>query len=280
MIWTVVSFKQALGFRKFICVPLAIAFSFAPISSILSLPAYGANEETIQLQTQIDLLQQQMIQMKRLLDENTGLMQHLLEQNTHAIRQQADRAAQVDRMYGQIQALNDTLHELSLNLAKLSKKVEDTQAAQRSIARQQFQAQQDQMQVEASPSDVRCKNPLHDYDDGNNDLAAQEFSDYIKFYRNTELAEIAYFCLAGIDYKAGDFENAIANYDLLLQEFPNRDNSAAARLKKGFALLELGKDDDGIAELRQVIQRYPRTNEASLALGKLDEYIRDKSYGW
>jgi len=280
MIWTVVSFKQALGFRKFICVPLAIAFSFAPISSILSLPAYGANEETIQLQTQIDLLQQQMIQMKRLLDENTGLMQHLLEQNTHAIRQQADRAAQVDRMYGQIQALNDTLHELSLNLAKLSKKVEDTQAAQRSIARQQFQAQQDQMQVEASPSDVRCKNPLHDYDDGNNDLAAQEFSDYIKFYPNTELAEIAYFCLAGIDYKAGDFENAIANYDLLLQEFPNRDNSAAARLKKGFALLELGKDDDGIAELRQVIQRYPRTNEASLALGKLDEYIRDKSYGW
>lgn len=280
MIWTVVSFKQALGFRKFICVPLAIAFSFAPISSILSLPAYGANEETIQLQTQIDLLQQQMIQMKRLLDENTGLMQHLLEQNTHAIRQQADRAAQVDRMYGQIQALNDTLDELSLNLAKLSKKVEDTQAAQRSIARQQFQAQQDQMQVEASPSDVRCKNPLHDYDDGNNDLAAQEFSDYIKFYPNTELAEIAYFCLAGIDYKAGDFENAIANYDLLLQEFPNRDNSAAARLKKGFALLELGKDDDGIAELRQVIQRYPRTNEASLALGKLDEYIRDKSYGW
>jgi len=280
MIWTVVSFKQALGFRKFICVPLAIAFSFAPISSILSLPAYGANEETIQLQTQIDLLQQQMIQMKRLLDENMGLMQQLLEQNTHAIRQQADRAAQVDRMYGQIQALNDTLDELSLNLAKLSKKVEDTQAAQRSIARQQFQAQQDQMQVEASPSDVRCKNPLHDYDDGNNDLAAQEFSDYIKFYPNTELAEIAYFCLAGIDYKAGDFENAIANYDLLLQEFPNRDNSAAARLKKGFALLELGKDDDGIAELRQVIQRYPRTNEASLALGKLDEYIRDKSYGW
>ena len=36
----------------------------------------------------------------------------------------------------------------------------------------------------------------------------------------------------------------------------------AADLKKGLALIELGQKDEGVAELRHVIQRYPRSNEA------------------
>jgi len=40
-------------------------------------------------------------------------------------------------------------------------------------------------------------------------------------------------------------------------------------LKKGFSLIELGKQDDGIAELRRVIQRYPKSNEALQARERL-----------
>jgi TolA-binding protein len=40
-------------------------------------------------------------------------------------------------------------------------------------------------------------------------------------------------------------------------------------LKKGLALIELGKTDDGIAQLRHVIQRYPRSNEALQAKDRL-----------
>jgi len=40
-------------------------------------------------------------------------------------------------------------------------------------------------------------------------------------------------------------------------------------LKKALALIELGQKDDGIAELRHVIQRYPRTNEALQARERL-----------
>ena len=55
----------------------------------------------------------------------------------------------------------------------------------------------------------------------------------------------------------------------MLQNFPSGNKAAAAQLKKGFALIELGKQDDGVNELRRLIQRYPRSNEALQARERL-----------
>jgi tol-pal system protein YbgF len=262
-------------------IPLALAIFF----TIWIAPAFGANKDIIELQTQVAALQQQMTQMKQSFDERMGVMRNLLEQNTDAAhkvtaaieslqasinKQQQDRAGQVDQISGQIQALNDTMDELKVRLAKLSKQFEDMQAAQQSMAQQQTQAQQQQQAMaQAPPPDVLYNNALRDYNGGKNDLAGQEFNDYIKFYPNTDLAGNAYFYLAEIQYKAGDYQSAIANYDLVLQNFPSGNKAAGAQLKKGFALLELGKQDDGIQELKHVIQRYPRTNEATQARERL-----------
>ena len=248
-------------------------------------PAYGVNKDLIELQTQVTALQQQMTQMKQSFDERMGVMRNLLEQNTDAAnkvtaainglqasinKQQQDRAGQVDQISGQIQALNDTMDELKVRLAKLSKQFEDMQAAQQSMAQQQTQVQQQQQAIAQAPApDVLYNNALRDYNGGNNDLATQEFNDYIKFYPNTDLAGNAYFYLAEIQYKAGDYKSAISNYDLVLQNFPSGNKAAGSQLKKGFALIELGKVDEGSQELRHIIQRYPRTNEATQARDRL-----------
>jgi tol-pal system protein YbgF len=253
---------------------------------ILSIaPAYGASKEIIELQTQVTQLQQQMTAMTRSFDERMGVMKNLLEQNTDAAnkvsaaigglqasinKQQQDRSGQVDQISGQIQALNDTMDELKVRLAKLSKQLEDMQAAQQSLAAQQAQAQQQAQAIAQAPApDVLYNNALRDYTGGNNDLATQEFNDYIKFYPNTDLAGNAYFYLAEIQFKAGDYQKAVVNYDLVLQNFPSGNKAAAAQLKKGFALLELGNEDEGVQELKHVIQRYPRTNEAIQARDRL-----------
>lgn len=253
--------------------------------SLAVMPAFGANRDIVQLQTQVDQLQQQMTQMKQSFDERMGVMRNLLEQNTDAAnkvatainglqssinKQQQDRAAQVDQISGQIQSLNDTMDELKVRLAKLSKQFEDMQASQQSMAAQQSQAQQQAQQMSQAPApDVLYNNALRDYNGGKNDLAVQEFNDYIKFYPNTDLAGNAYFYLAEIAFKAGDFKNAVANYDLVVQNFPSGNKAATAQLKKGYALLEMGKDDEGTQELKHVIQRYPRTTEATQARERL-----------
>jgi tol-pal system protein YbgF len=248
-------------------------------------PAYGANKDIVELQTQVTQLQQQMTQMKQSFDERMGIMRNLLEQNTDATnkvttainglqasinKQQQDRSGQGDQLSGQIQALNDTMDELKVRLTKLSKQLEDMQTAQQSMATQQSQAQQQAQAIAQAPApDVLYNNALRDYNGAKNDLAIQEFNDYIKFYPNTDLAGNAYFYLAEIQFKAGDYQKAVPNYDLVLQNFPSGNKAAAAQLKKGYALLELGKEDEGTQELKHVIQRYPRTNEATQARERL-----------
>src|SRR5215470_18749536 len=165
-------------------------------------PAYGANKEMVQLQTQVQQLQEQMTAMKTSFDERMGVMKNLVEQNTDVAnklntsikdlqtaitKSQQDRAGQVDQISGQIQSLNDTMDEIKVRLAKVSKQLEDMQSAQQSLAAQQAQQQQQaQAMAQAPPPDVLYNNALRDYNGGKADLATQEFSDYIKFYPNTD----------------------------------------------------------------------------------------------
>src|SRR6201984_3291855 len=247
--------------------------------------AHGASEEQVQLQTHAQQLKEQMAAMKQSFDERMGVMKNLVEQNTdasnkttaaiHALqntlqKQQGDAAGHVDQLSGQIQALNDTMDELKVRLAKVSKQLEDMQSTQQSLAASQSAAQaQAQAQAQAPPPDVLYANALRDYNGGNNDLASKEFSDYVKFYPNTDLAGNAYFYMGELQFRAANYQQAVTSYDQVLQNFPSGNKAASAQLKKGFALIEMGQKDDGVTELRHLIQRYPKTNEALQARERL-----------
>ena len=248
-------------------------------------PARSANKDMVQLQTQVQQLQEQMTAMQRSFDERMGVMKNLVEQDTDAVnkvanalgslqtalqKQQADGGGKVDQLSGQIQALNDTMDEIKARLSKVTKQLEDMQSAQQSIQAQQSQQQvAQQAAASAPPPDVLYNNGLRDYTGGKSDLASQEFSDYVKFYPNTDLAGNSYFYLGELQFKAGNYQQAVQSYDQVLQNFPSGNKAASAQLKKGFALLELGKQDDGVAELRHVVQRYPRAPEAMQAKERL-----------
>jgi tol-pal system protein YbgF len=248
-------------------------------------PAWGVNKETIQLQTQVQQLQEQMTAMQRSFDERMGVMKNLVEQDTDAVnkvaaaltalqttlqKQQGDSGTRVDQLSGQIQSLNDTLDELKARLAKVSKQLEDLQASQQSQAAQTAQQQAQQQAVAAAPPpDVLYNNALRDYNGAKNDLAIQEFSDYVKFYPNTDLAGNCYFYLGEIQFRQGNYQQAAQSYDQVLQNFPTGNKTASAQLKKGFSLIELGKQDDGVLELRHLIQRYPHSPEALQARDRL-----------
>jgi len=247
----------------------------------ISTPAWSVSKEMVQLQASVDDLKAQMTQMKQSFDERMGIMKNLMDQNTDTMnkvgsavnslqgliqKQQGDSATHGDQLSGQIQALNDSIDELKARLAKVSKQLEDMQSAQQSIAAQQAQQAQ---QAAAPPPDVLYNNALRDFNAAKNDLAVQEFRDYIKYYPNTDLAGNAYYYVADIEYRQGNYQQAAKDYDEVLQNFPSGNKAAAAQLKKGFALIELGQKDDGVGELRHVIQRYPRSPEATQAQDKL-----------
>lgn len=261
---------------------------FIALSSVLWLgltPAWGVSKEIIQLQTQVQQLQEQMTAMQRGFNERMGVMNNLVQQDADSVnklssainalqqtlqKQQSDGGSKIDQLSGQIQALNDTMDEIKVRLAKVTKQLEDMQAAQQSIQAQQAtqQAAADAAK-NAPPPDVLYNNALRDYNGGKMDIASGEFSDYIKFYPNTDLAGNAYFYLGELQFKGGNYQQAVQSYDQVLQNFPGGNKAASAQLKKGFALIELGKQDDGVAELRHVVQRYPHSPEALQARDRL-----------
>src|SRR5215469_9556479 len=182
---------------------------------LASTPAWAVNRELVELQTQVQQIQDQMTALKQSLDERMGVIKNLMDQNTDSInkvtsaitnmqvtlqKQQSDTNNHVDQLSGQLQALNDSLDELKARLGKVTKQLEDMQAAQQTLAAQANQqaaaAQEQQKAMAALPPDVLYNNALRDYNGGNMDLARQEFNDYVKNYASTDLAGNAYFYLA------------------------------------------------------------------------------------
>jgi tol-pal system protein YbgF len=120
-------------------------------------------------------------------------------------------------------------------------------------------------------SDTLYQNALRDFTTGKYDLAREEFGDYVLHYPSTDLASNAQFYLGEISYAQADYKDAIAQYNLVLANYPQSYKLAASLLKKGFAELELGMKATGTKELREVVRRFPGADEARRAQAKLKE---------
>lgn len=249
--------------------------------------AFAQKKEVIQLQTQVQLLSDQLTQMRQSIDERLGVMRSLVEQSSDNMnkmseavaamqktlaQQNTDTQSRVEQVSGQIQTLNDSVDEMKARFAKLQKQFDDIQASQQNLTSPSAigaTGPGGMAQNSAPPPDVLYNNALRDYNAGRYDLAVQQFGDYVKFYGNTDLAGNAQFYMADIEYRQGNFEAAVRDYDKVLEQFPGGNKAAAAQLKKGFALLELGQRDNGVRELNALVNRFPRSMEAQQARDRL-----------
>ncbi|MGH9367902.1 MAG: tetratricopeptide repeat protein, partial [Thermoanaerobaculia bacterium] len=70
-------------------------------------------------------------------------------------------------------------------------------------------------------------------------------------------------------YAQKKFPEAVADFDRLLKQWPRSDKTAAALLKKGYALQELGQKAEAVVQLQYVVHEYPASEEARLAKARL-----------
>jgi tol-pal system protein YbgF len=120
-------------------------------------------------------------------------------------------------------------------------------------------------------SDTLYQNALRDFTTGKYDLARQEFGDYVKQFPNTDLASNAQFYLGEISYQQGEYKDAIAQYNVVLTNYPQSYKQGASLLKKGLAEVEMGSKATGIRDLREVVRRFPGTDDSRRAQAKLKE---------
>ena len=110
-----------------------------------------------------------------------------------------------------------------------------------------------------------------DYARKNYDLSIQGFLEYLRLYRDTDLADNAqYWVGEGLQAQA-KYEDAVNAFNALLRDFPASDKIPDARYKKGVALEALGRKSQAILEYRFVVERFPNAPAARLAREKLGQ---------
>jgi tol-pal system protein YbgF len=275
------------------------AFLAGALGSLLFSPApVGAvAREIIELQRDVTALLQGQKDISSSLDQKHATIKTLLDQNTSAIGGlnnvmgnlqkavqdvQANSGARLDSMSTQVQALSDNLEEVKVRLGKLNQQLADVQNTLQTIdsklatagapASSSAPGSATSPAAGSQPSaDTLYSNGLRDITGGKYDLARQEFLDYLKYYPDTDLASNAQFYLGEISFAQKQYGQAATEYEKVFVNYPKSFKLAPAHLKRGLALLEIGQKVSAVRELREVIRRYPGTDEEKRARAKLHE---------
>jgi tol-pal system protein YbgF len=212
---------------------------------------------------------------------------------------QANSGTRLDTMSTQVQGLSDNLEEIKSRIGKLNQQLVDLQNSVQSIDARLAggtpapgnmptggapSSPSGSGGIASSPAGARAadagpapsadtlySNGLRDITSGKYDLARSEFQDYLHYYGDTDLASNAQFYLGEIAYSQKNYEVAVGEYDKVLNNYPKSFKLAPARLKKGMALIELGQKNAGVKELREVVKRYPGTEEERRARARLKD---------
>ncbi len=112
-------------------------------------------------------------------------------------------------------------------------------------------------------------NAYRDYLGGNYDIALQEFSDFVKYFNETQFAPNSQFYIGNIYYKKQDYPNALQAFDAVLEHYTDNPKTAGAHFWKGKTLLAMGKRDAAAKEFREIVSKYPTSDVAPQAKTEL-----------
>lgn len=271
------------------------------------LAAYGQKKEMVELQRDVALLQDQMRTLQRSQDEKlaqlTLLIQQALEASNKAntsmavlqnslserIGEQAKSmvapvqgvGTKVDQMSDEFRSVREAVADLTARMGKLDAKLTDLNTAISTLRNPPAAPAPTggvgitgaQGGASGPPpgasAEATYQSAYRDMQGGQMDLALQEFSDYLKWFPDTEYAPNAQFYMGDLYLRKGDAENAIAAFDTVLERYPENNKTPDARYMKGRALVQAGKPTAAAQEFREIIKRYPEKDVAAKAKAQL-----------
>jgi len=253
-------------------------------------PAFPVAKEILQLQRDIAQLQEQVRSLQRGFDAELAKTQQLLNQNLEAagrlstglvllektvlgqekvlVAPVANVSVRVDTLAGQFQALRDTVEELNSRLAKLQQQAVDIKNIVSAIPPPAPAPTASVPSQPATPpvsAETLWRNNMRDFQAGNYNLAGPGFADYIKMFPSTDQAAEAQYYLGEIFLQQGQFAEAVAAYDVVLERYPENRRTPDAQFRKGLSLLKQGKRDMAAREFRELVRKFPRSPAAGQA---------------
>ena len=210
---------------------------------------------------------------------------------------QANSGTRLETMSTQVQGLSDNLEEIKSRLGKLNQQLVDVQNSIQNLDAKissgaaapatgganttptagNVPPATSAPPTAAAPSgpapsaDLLYSNGLRDIQSGKYDLARSEFQDYLKYYGSTDLASNAQFYIGEIYYRQKNYQQAISEYDKVINNYPKSFKLAPARLHRATSMLALGQKSSAIRELREITKLFPGSEEDRYARAQLKE---------
>ena len=270
-------------------------------------PAGAVSREIVQLQDQVDQVLHGQQDLRSAMDANNAMLKVMIQQTSDAVNGlsanmkelqknvqevQANSGSRIEALSTQSQGTADNLQDVQARVGKLSQQLTDIQNLLQSIdgkvsgsvtgaapggvptsgapgGTSQSQPMPGGPAPSAVSSQTLYQNALRDFNGGKNDLARQEFGDYIKNFPSDDLASNAQFYLGEIAYGQADYQGAITEYDKVINNYPKSYKLAGAMLKKAQAYQEMGQKATAARQYHEVIRRFPGTDEAHRAEARL-----------
>ncbi len=108
------------------------------------------------------------------------------------------------------------------------------------------------------------------FDNGDLEGARVEFQQFLKRFPKSASADAAQFWIAEVYYRQKWYEKAILEYQKVIEGYPKGNKIQAALLKQGFSFFNLGDKANGKLVLKELIKKFPNSNEAKIAKQKLE----------
>jgi len=286
-----------MKFRRLI---LAACFAFPIICSAASKEIVELQRDVAQLQDQVRALQSSFdtkmgtmaAQVQQLTDSATrannalatlqgAIQEQLRAQGKEVIAPVANVGTKIDEMATAFQQVQNAMADVTARLGKLEQQVTDLSNAVRTINSPAPPPGSSgpgtsgpgpsASSVPPISGDLLYQNANRDRLGGKNDLALQEYQQFVKYYGDSPLAPAAQFWVGDLYFAQGDYENALNAFDEVLVRWPANNKTPDAFLMKGKTLVKLDKRNAGAAEFRELIKRYPSSDAAAKARAQLKQ---------
>jgi TolA-binding protein len=262
--------------------------------------APAQNKQIQDLQRDVALLQQQVSDMQRSQDKSFAAVTEIARQAVEAATRANTGVAVVSsNMEKTLEALrttttaplagiNSRLSETSSELRELRQAVSDQAAT---FARMQqtlndIKELAKAAQAPAAPPPQSVPGPaetkptisggdlynsaLSDMRGGKYDLALQGFNDYLKWFGQEQFAPNAQFYIGTLHYQAKNYEQAVTDFDNVLEHYTRNPKTDEAMLYKGRALMNVaGRRTDGANTFKQLLRDSPKSDAARAACDDL-----------
>jgi tol-pal system protein YbgF len=248
------------------------------LSFLFTLPIYSIKKETKLILDELRKIDKKIEHLvESMTTISTGFSEvkkkvDIIEEKMRAVsRDQADMSQSKESLLLSLQFIKEELNELKNNISKINDTLVSMPAGNIALNNETDITEGQTSSVQAP--DTVYYTAYSDYIKKNYQYAIIGFKQFLKLFPNNTLADNSLYWIGECYYSQKMYQEAVSTFSELINTYADGDKIPDAILKKGFALIEMGKQSEGIEILKELTSKFPLSEEASLAQQKIREVM-------